>query len=180
MSSLSIETQPAPAAPRARTIRLHPADDVVVAVEQLVGGTLIDDEGVTVAGLIPAGHKIATRAIAAGAPVHRYGQIIGFASQPIRPGQHVHTHNLDMGEFARDYAFGAGAGATDFVPDAQRATSFGAFFFLSGIAALVASLAAGLIWDRDGSSMTFTASAAAAALAAAMLWLLPEEALKAD
>ncbi|WP_175774333.1 UxaA family hydrolase [Burkholderia anthina] len=122
MSSLSIETQPASAAPRARTIRLHPADDVVVAVEQLVGGTLVDDEGVTVAGLIPAGHKIATRAIEAGAPVHRYGQIIGFASQPIRPGQHVHTHNLDMGEFARDYAFGAGACATEFVPDAQRAT----------------------------------------------------------
>ncbi|AIO36379.1 UxaA family hydrolase [Burkholderia pseudomultivorans] len=121
MSSLSIETPAAPAVPRARTIRLNPADDVVVAVEQLVGGTRLDDEGVTVAGLIPAGHKVATRAIDAGAPVRRYGQIIGFASQPIRPGQHVHTHNLDMGEFARDYAFGEGTRETDFVPDAQRA-----------------------------------------------------------
>ncbi|AXF23316.1 galactonate dehydratase [Burkholderia pyrrocinia] len=122
MSSLSIENPQAPAGPRARTIRLNPSDDVVVAVEQLVSGMRLDDEGVSVAGLIPPGHKVATRAIDAGAAVRRYGQIIGFASQPIRPGQHVHTHNLDMGEFARDYAFGEGTHDTDFVPDAQRAT----------------------------------------------------------
>ncbi|WP_241302552.1 UxaA family hydrolase [Burkholderia stabilis] len=122
MSSLSTETRQAPAASLPRTIRLDPADDVVIAVEQLVSGTRLDDEGVSVAGLIPPGHKVATRAIDAGAPVRRYGQIIGFASQPIRPGQHVHTHNLDMGEFARDYAFGEGTRDTGFVPDAQRAT----------------------------------------------------------
>ena len=92
------------ARPRPRVVRLHPDDDVVVSLEQLVSGTVVASEGVTVAGLIPPGHKMATRALAAGAAVHRYGQIIGFASQPIRPGQHVHTHNLAMGDFARDYA----------------------------------------------------------------------------
>ena len=51
------------------TIRIHPADDVVIARRQLVGGTLLEDEGVTVIGLIPPGHKVAVRAIAAGAPV---------------------------------------------------------------------------------------------------------------
>lgn len=90
-------------------IRLHPADDVLIARQQLVGGTVV--EGVPVRGLIPAGHKIATHAMAPGDPVRRYNQIIGFASQPIGPGEHVHTHNLDMGpnkgDFARDYAFGA-------------------------------------------------------------------------
>ncbi len=90
-------------------IRLHAADDVLIARAQLVGGTTV--ESVTVKGLIPAGHKIATRAIAVGEPVRRYNQIIGFASKPIAPGEHVHTHNLDMGSnkgnFARDYAFGA-------------------------------------------------------------------------
>ncbi|RZI98962.1 MAG: altronate dehydratase, partial [Haliea sp.] len=90
-------------------IRLHPADDVLIARSQLVGGTVA--ESVTVKGLIPPGHKVATRAIAPGAPVRRYNQIIGFASKPIGPGEHVHTHNLDMGpdkgDFARDYAFGA-------------------------------------------------------------------------
>jgi len=90
-------------------IRLHPADDVLIARAQLIGGAQI--ENIAVRGLIPAGHKIATRAMAPGDPVRRYNQIIGFASQPISAGEHVHTHNLDMGpnkgDFARDYAFGA-------------------------------------------------------------------------
>ena len=90
-------------------IRLHPADDVVIARAQLVGGTPI--EHLTSRGLIPPGHKVAMRAIAPGEAVRRYNQIIGFASQRIAPGEHVHTHNLDMGpdkgDFERDYAFGA-------------------------------------------------------------------------
>ncbi len=90
-------------------IRLHPSDDVLIARSQLVGGTSV--ESISVRGLIPAGHKVATRAIAIGEPVRRYNQIIGFASKPIAAGEHVHTHNLWMGEakgdFARDYAIGA-------------------------------------------------------------------------
>jgi MFS family permease len=71
---------------------------------------------------------------------------------------------LTQGIFARMIA--------DSAPDHLRATSFGAFWFVSGIAALLASLAAGLLWDRDGSSATFLASAGAAAVALAMLSLL--------
>ena len=97
------------------TIRLHPADDVVIARQQLVGGTKLLDEDVVVAGLVPPGHKVATRAIAAGAPVRRYNQIIGFASRPIARGDHVHLHNLAMGAFDRDYAFGVDAKPTDYV-----------------------------------------------------------------
>ena len=96
----------------ARVIRLNPADDVVIALEQLVSGTVLDKEAVTVSGLIPPGHKVATRDIGQGEAVHRYGQVIGFASRPIRAGQHVHTHNLAMGDFARDYAFGQAARQT--------------------------------------------------------------------
>src|ERR1700712_264544 len=95
-------------------IRIHPADDVVIARHQLVGGTKLADEGVTVIGLGPPGHKIAVRAIAAGTPVRRYNQIIGTAKQAIAPGQHVHTHNLEFSSFARDYAAGEGARATDY------------------------------------------------------------------
>jgi altronate hydrolase len=98
-------------------IRLHSADDVVIARAQLMSGSAV--EGVPVRGLIPPGHKIATRAITAGEPVRRYNQIIGFASQAIAPGEHVHTHNLNMGaekgNFARDYAFCA-----DVKPDTPR------------------------------------------------------------
>jgi altronate hydrolase len=97
------------------TIRLHPGDDVVIARAQLVGGTTLIDEKVTVAGLVPPGHKVATHAIAAGSPVRRYNQIIGFASRDIAPGEHVHLHNLAMGSFARDYAFGADVKPTAYV-----------------------------------------------------------------
>ncbi len=91
------------------TIRLHPDDDVLIARTQLVSGATID--GLSVRGLVPPGHKIALRALRQGAPVRRYNQIIGFAARDIAPGEHVHTHNLDMGpdkgSFARDYAIGA-------------------------------------------------------------------------
>ena len=98
------------------TIRLHPNDDVVIARTQLVSGTRIAGENVTVAGLVPPGHKIATRAIRAGQPVRRYDQIIGFASRDIAPGEHVHLNNLAMGSFERDYAYGADAKPTAYVP----------------------------------------------------------------
>ncbi len=99
-------------------IRLHPADDVVIARAQLVGGTQLVDERVTISGLIPPGHKVATRAIAAGEPVRRYNQIIGFASRDIAPGEHVHLNNLAMGDFERDYAFGVDARPTAYVQPA--------------------------------------------------------------
>ena len=61
----------------------------------------------------------------------------------------------------------------DAAPEAQRATSFGAFFFASGVAALLASLGAGWMWDHGGPAETFTVAAGVAAVAGAMLWLLP-------
>ena len=88
-------------------IRLHPNDDVVIARQQLMSGATV--ENIALRGLIPPGHKIATRAITAGEPVRRYNQIIGFASQAIAAGEHIHVHNLNLGDnkgdFARDYAF---------------------------------------------------------------------------
>lgn len=62
----------------------------------------------------------------------------------------------------------------DFAPDHMRATSFGAFHFVSGIGTLLASLAAGLLWDRDGAAAAFIGGAGAAAVALAMLSLLEE------
>jgi len=96
-------------------IRIHPADDVVIARRQLVGGLRLDAEGITVIGLVPPGHKVAVRAIAQGDPVRRYNQIIGTATQPIAAGAHVHSHNLAFSHFARDYAAGTGATPTQYV-----------------------------------------------------------------
>lgn len=71
---------------------------------------------------------------------------------------------LTQGIFARMIA--------DSAPVHLRATSFGAFWFVTGVASLLASLAAGLLWDRDGSSAAFIASAGAAGVAMAMMSLL--------
>ena len=69
-------------------IRIHPADNVVIARRQLLGGTRIDSEGVTVNGLVPPGHKLAVRDIAEGEPVRRYNQIRGLARPHIAAGLH--------------------------------------------------------------------------------------------
>ncbi len=98
-------------------IRIHAADDVVIARQQLVGGTRLDSEGVTVAGLIPPGHKVAVKPIRAGQPVRRYNQIIGTARVDIAPGQHVHTHNLEFASFARDYAVGTSVQPTAYAAE---------------------------------------------------------------
>jgi altronate hydrolase len=98
-------------------IRIHAADNVVIARRQLLGGTVLPEEGITVQGLVPPGHKIATAPIAAGAPVRRYNQVIGHATQAIAPGQHVHTHNLAFADFARAHEPGAGAAPTAFVDE---------------------------------------------------------------
>ncbi|KAF7599410.1 MAG: galactonate dehydratase [Candidatus Dactylopiibacterium carminicum] len=87
-------------------IRLHTNDDVVIATRQLMPGNTIPGETCTVRDLIPPGHKVAAHDIAAGAPVRRYNQIIGFAKEAIAAGAHVHVKNLTVGEFERDYAIG--------------------------------------------------------------------------
>ena len=74
---------------------------------------------------------------------------------------------LTQGIFARMIA--------DSAPEKLRATSFGAFYFVTGIGALVASLGAGWLWDREGASATFITSAILAAVALAMLSLLEGE-----
>src|SRR6185312_2835783 len=94
-------------------IRLHPDDSVVIARATLLPGTPVAD-GVTATARIPAGHKVAVRPIARGKPVRRYGQIIGFAAADIAPGEHVHVHNCEMGDFAKDYAHTVDARPTDY------------------------------------------------------------------
>jgi altronate hydrolase len=87
-------------------IRLNPQDQVVIARRALVPGEIIEGD-VTARDPITAGHKVAVAAIAKGAPVRRYGQIIGFATTDIAPGQHVHVHNVEMKDFSRDHSFSA-------------------------------------------------------------------------
>src|SRR5207342_3424709 len=107
------------------TIRLHPGDDVVIARMEIPTGTLVAKENVRAAVTIPAGHKLAVRDIPQGKPARRYNQIIGFATRPIRAGEHVHVHNLAMGDFQRDYAFCEDYKPVDYV--ANPATFMGIY-----------------------------------------------------
>jgi len=119
-----IETPPLGVVPlRDVALHLHPDDSVAIAKTHLQAGTRLRLESgteITAQQLIPSGHKIALTGIAAGQPVRRYGQIIGFATQTIQPGDHVHTHNLGVQDFARDYAFGVDIKPVAFVPEDQR------------------------------------------------------------
>lgn len=91
---------------RRPTLRLNAHDDVVIAARPLAVGQKIEDEGVVCTDAVPAGHKLAVKAVARGEPVRRYNQIIGFATQDIAPGQHVHVHNLGFEMFDRHYEVG--------------------------------------------------------------------------
>jgi altronate hydrolase len=106
---------------RKPTLRLDPNDDVIIAARPLKEGARIADEDLSCRQAIPAGHKIASRQLAAGEPVRRYNQIIGFATAEILPGDHVHSHNLAFNTFERDYAIGADVKA---VPKIAKPATF--------------------------------------------------------
>jgi len=97
------------------SVRLHESDNVVTVVRALETGVQV--EGVTTLGLIPRGHKVATRRIAKGEPIRKYAQIIGYASGDIEPGEHVHTHNVEFRNTQMEYEF-----STDLRPAPAPAT----------------------------------------------------------
>lgn len=106
-------------------ILLRPEDSVAVLKspvrpgDELVNGSV----HLAITQNIGAGHKIALTEIGPGEPVRKYGQIIGFAQGRIGPGDHVHTHNLVLKEFERDYQYCVDARPTDFHP-ADRMRTF--------------------------------------------------------
>jgi altronate hydrolase len=107
-----------------RILRLNAADNVVVAIADLPAGSPVE-AGVVTRARVPRGHKIAARPIPSGEPIRKFGQIIGFASTAIEPGEWVHEKNVTMGEdFERDYAFAADAGPVE----GLRAGEVPAFF----------------------------------------------------
>ena len=104
------------------TVRLNESDNVVVARLALLPGTEIPEERVACRNPIPAGHKLATASIEQGEPIRKYGQIIGFATCSIEPGEHVHMHNMGSRDFARDRSVGTEVKQTQYVDEAARAT----------------------------------------------------------
>jgi altronate hydrolase len=80
-------------------IRISPKDNVAVATAPVASGSAVSVDGISLTALcdIPAGHKIALTDIPGGGEVIKYGFPIGRASQAIKAGEHVHSHNLSTG-----------------------------------------------------------------------------------
>lgn len=90
-----------------RTIRLHPDDNVDIALADLAPGD--HALNITLTEAVKRGHKLANQPIAKGGLVRRYGQIIGGATMDIPAGAHVHVQNLAMSDHSHDYAFASEA-----------------------------------------------------------------------
>jgi altronate hydrolase len=92
-------TAPVPAGVVEPLVPIAGTDDVGLVVSDVSRGTPIRTVIGTVPAIddIPASHKVAVRPIAAGASVHKYGEVIGIAREDIPPGAHVHSHNLGVG-----------------------------------------------------------------------------------
>ncbi len=97
-----------PSSPDPRWLQLSPDDNVGVATRTIEAGQsiVIDGRPVTLSERVPTGHKLAIRRIAAGEKVKKYGAPIGSATRDIRPGEYVHTHNVQsdyLPTYTRDH-----------------------------------------------------------------------------
>ncbi|MBT4663133.1 MAG: altronate dehydratase, partial [Candidatus Marinimicrobia bacterium] len=87
-----------------KLIILNKNDNVAVTPFVISPQTKIENQGIVSVDSIPFGHKICLKPIIKGGPVIKYDQIIGFASKSIKPGEHVHSHNLEFKEFNREFS----------------------------------------------------------------------------
>jgi altronate hydrolase len=102
-----------------RVLRLNASDNVIVALDEIPAGAALSD-GLTARERIPKGHKMASLPIQVDASIRKFGQVIGFASCPITPGDWVHEHNCVVKEFARDYRIGEDARLEEIAADADQ------------------------------------------------------------
>ena len=114
--------------PPRSTLRVHPADDVIVALRPLQAGEVVpfNGESWTLREDIGAKHKFAARDFASGEKVTMYGVTVGRTTQPVNAGALLHTHNL---KHATD-GFGGKERAFQWTPpdaSAWRARTFSGF-----------------------------------------------------
>ena len=99
---------------------LNASDTVGIAGRPLTAHDTV--LGIQIRENVSRGHKVALREIAPGEKILKYAQIIGYASQPIAAGDHVHTHNVEFRGTDHNYEFCVDAPDTDRLADADRAT----------------------------------------------------------
>lgn len=103
-------------------IRLHPNDNVVIARTELGIGERLAELDLRLRSQVPAGHKVAARAIRSGERIIKFNTVIGEANRDIAAGEHVHTHNLSIASGHEEPGFGTDVRAVDYLADHQRAT----------------------------------------------------------
>src|SRR5690606_3430022 len=103
-------------------IRLHPDDNIVVARVDVPIGVEVPSENFTTRSQVPAGYKIACRAIRKDEPIRKYNVTVGFASTDIPAGTLVHSHNTEFRAFDRDYAHSSEYVPVQLLPASERAT----------------------------------------------------------
>jgi altronate dehydratase small subunit len=75
---------------------LDARDNVAVCLVDLETGDLIEQDNIKIKIInrIARGHKIASKEIAKGEGIIKYGERMGHAVAPIAVGEHVHVHNI--------------------------------------------------------------------------------------
>ena len=76
-------------------IKIHPSDNVAVALQPLPSGLSV--EGIILTESIQQGHKFTLKPLLSGQQIIKYGNPIGYASTDIPAGSWVHTHNIRTG-----------------------------------------------------------------------------------
>jgi altronate hydrolase len=104
-------------------IRLDAADNVVTVTRSTEVGHQV--ETVQTLSLVPRGHKVAVVPIKAGEAIRKYNQIIGYASEDIPAGEHVHTQNVEFRNTQTEYEFSTDLRPVEPVPENQRDTFMG-------------------------------------------------------
>ncbi|MCO1604011.1 UxaA family hydrolase [Desulfosporosinus nitroreducens] len=91
-----------------QAVVINHKDNVATVVEDFPSGTIIhffigqSEHSLQLLEDIPLGHKLAICAIQVGQDILKYAESIGVATELIRPGQHVHVHNLESRRGRRD------------------------------------------------------------------------------
>jgi altronate hydrolase len=110
---------------RTRAMLLEAGDNIIVATGDIEEGTQLLEHEITVNHQTPQGHTIAIRNIQSGAPILKFGTVIGYAAQNIAPGDWLHSHNIRFDAVDKDYAFARDYKPTAILPKAERARFMG-------------------------------------------------------
>ena len=96
-----------------KAVVLNAKDNVATALADLEARTSLELEvgdkllTVKLTAAVPFGHKFSLARIELGAPVIKYGEVIGTATRTIAPGDYVHVHNVASTRGRGDLAGGA-------------------------------------------------------------------------